>query len=86
MHAHKLQSAYVEIWLWMFQYVWQFIFCPSLPFLSHVVSTNKNNFESHSMSWLSYNFFILFLLATCSSFYPQDGLFQVAGLLSSFVS
>lgn len=39
MRAHELQSGYIEIWLWMFQYVWQFIFCPSLLFLSHVFST-----------------------------------------------
>lgn len=39
MRAHELQSGYIEILLWMFQYVWQFIFCPSLLFLSHVFST-----------------------------------------------
>lgn len=38
------------------------------------------------MSRVSYNLFILFLLATCGPFYPQDGLFQFARLLSSFVS
>lgn len=93
MRAHELQSGYIEIWLWMFQYVWQFIFCPSLLFLSHVFSTTfffngqkKKSFENQSMSRVSYNLFILFLLATCGPFYPQDGLFQFARLLSSFVS
>lgn len=52
MRAHELQSGYIEILLWMFQYVWQFIFSLKIFFL-----TNKIFFETQSMSRVSYNLF-----------------------------
>lgn len=50
------------------------------------LTDKKNVFIFLETHRVSYNLFIIFLLATCGPFYPQDGLFQFARLLSSFVS